>query len=316
MKWGEHSNDVQFILQWSPLDSATKAAAKSSEAQGHMGLSKATNNGGTTPVSSPVAAGDLDFSPITRSSTASLSPTKSLGHDFGFPSGTMSADSCSASAVVSNKKKDLSVTSRGGLPSHRDLMMSSSSGCETGVPYNGKVMTHKNSSGNLPSEEPEFSNRKLKDLNISSPPPYRDPPTPGRSQSGNGSSLKELPPYRDPPPPNPTSRSHLQRIVNNHSPVSSSSVSGSICSSIGNRASPVLFNGSSINGVGGSSSGNTVLSKDSAKFMSPSQHSLSSSSQPSDTTDSQMSWKNKVCTIIGTNIVFDLVNYSLQVYRI
>jgi Ras association domain-containing protein 7/8 len=288
MKWGEHSNDVQFILQWSPLDSAAKASGgKSAEGQ----LSKAVGNGGSA--SSPVASGETTdspsgngFSPLTHPTHSPLSPTKPLSLD----PGTLPMES--GTGVLSSKKRETNVMMRGA---HRDAMMNSSSGSETSSPYNGRLLPGKSMS----SEESEPHNRKSKDLNLVSPPPYRDPPTPGKL-SGVGSSLKELPPYRDPPPPNlnPTSRSHLQRIVSNHSPVLTHSSSNSTCSSVVgtpqnglSRDSPVLFNGSSINGGSGS------LSKESPKFMTPSQNSLSSFTQPGDTTDNQGSWKYKASNL-------------------
>src|SRR5947209_6019371 len=129
MKWGEHSSDVQFILQWAPLDNAAKSpGAKSPETPTTpQPFGRGTTNGSATPegtLNSPSGypPGSLTNS-MSRSASSPFSSGKPLSSEASSPCGSLPGD-----GGMTNKKNVM----RGQLPPNsRDGRMSSSSGSES-----------------------------------------------------------------------------------------------------------------------------------------------------------------------------------------
>ena len=197
-KWGEYSNDVQFILQRSPLD-ASKPAGEGKTGQQQMKKSS-TFSGEMTqaaiwkappgavnskPLVSSVSAGRLQE---MKADNARLSPDSGRGSD---PTGSDTSN-------FSDQEKARSggsggggggggaVTRPGGFPGY--------------TPPGWQVR-----SARFSSPSPESYGYSGAGRCPPPPPAYRPPPQPASYR--NSSPASDPPPYREPPPP-PGSRTH------------------------------------------------------------------------------------------------------------
>ncbi|CAG7733042.1 unnamed protein product [Allacma fusca] len=222
LKWGEHSNDVQFILQWAPLDSSVpKAPTKNLETQ-NSDYSYGKNN-----------------PPLLASPPGSAQPngTSSKRKSLPFSSNFGNLPSPDGGSMKRNDNLPPSVGVVRGIPQRMNeaVTNSSSSSAFEDPSTNGKVINTNNSGVNnkILSGGPESTfdgdgsspGKKPKELNLSGPPPYREPPNPAKilthSPVNVNSGSKGLPPYREPPPPN---LNHQQVPPQQRASVSSSPV--------------------------------------------------------------------------------------------
>ncbi|ODM88731.1 Ras association domain-containing protein 8 [Orchesella cincta] len=313
LKWGEHSNDVQFILQWSPLDSSgtskTTSPGKSGQSTGNGGgenLSENQGGGGGSQFILVMRPSPTQLGQVTSSTNPSSS--KQFSHLNGGTVGGGRLPSSEASGVMKGAPQRL-------IFSDAIKEFSSSSQISSGK--------GNSSPGSSLQQGPPPPVGKMKEL--SAPPPYREPPNPITYQgkvspsvsspsSINSPSLKGLPPYREPPPPTmmqqqqpspqyPNPNAYLIRHNNSsNSPVrgASNSTSGGSQSYFGssaNSSSSSLLNNGGTNSCSVSASG-VPSSKESPRHapqVSPSSHdafSASSFNNASDKSDNSF-WNSK-----------------------
>jgi len=344
LKWGEHSNDVQFILQWSPLDS-TSSAIKSGQTQsgkfhstGGVDSSCSDNSSSHSPLlgskSNVLPAGAQSNLSSGNTNSDALSPLSQINGPAGVKKSTTTGSLSSYTSNVSSESRPVySSYSQNGqeianTPSH--VVENLTNGDALKLSKNGGVQRSSarqfgsdNISLNYPVNS-SGSNGKLLDAGISSiqsigkldtklstPPPYREPPSPschstppltspnpGMSSPG----VKSLPPYREPPPPNV---SHLPTYLNKGGNTASAAVHGISPSAMmkGNQSSsfaphniPSSMNNSGLNEAIGS--GFVIPSqKETHKYLpvaanvNPQNDSLSSISSTSEKSEA---WKTKV----------------------
>lgn len=265
MKWGEHSNDVQFILQWAPLDpananSGTKPTGKPSESTNYFPFAKTPNS--STPTSNSGSSTPTSHSQLPNG------PNK-------IPVNNVSSSPAGAESPVdlNGLKKDINV--RSALHFRPDIFGNCPS-LPQGLTNGKGIGPSKSLSTFGPGPGPE--GRRTNEMSSVCPPPYRDPPTPTKPTG----LPKELPPYRDPPPPN---------LRNNNSPILSLTPNSTSSSSSGyHNTTGSLNQGNSVSGVipnSGSSSpfistNGSTSHKDAPTKLSSvtSQHDISSALSP------------------------------------
>lgn len=185
-KWGEYSNDVQFILQRSPLD-ASKAGGeaktgqmkKSSTFSGQMNQAaiwKAPPGAVSSkqPMVSSLSTGRLQ-------DTARLSPDSGRGSD---PTGSDTSNFSDQEKVRGGGSQQLSRPNLSGY-----------------TPPGWQVRSARFTS---PSPDRGGENYGYSGASRCLPPAYRPPPQPGSLR--NSSPASDPPPYREPPPPPGSSR--------------------------------------------------------------------------------------------------------------
>lgn len=276
LKWGEHSNDVQFILQWSPLDSSAKGQASKNvpsdsspidhSNSSHSSSSKSNNSHSNSP-RGLIKTPNILHSSLSRS-FASGKANSTLQQDLsGLQSGIdgQKNDSQRSSSVSQRLVSPDSGNAPDVSTSTLDILS-----CSSGVKMQSS------STGSNVSKESASWNGKLKGIN--SPPPYRDPPNPVKYSSGSGQSptsmssgqsshapvAKELPPYREPPPPISSSIQQQQRVARfspNYSPNGSQNYSHSPKASLTSSSNHSATNnqhGYSPSGMAGNTSNSSV----------------------------------------------------------
>lgn len=304
---GEHSNDMQFILQWSPLESATNASNRSGQVplqkvQRVVESSCSDNSSSHSP--SPLSKPNHQF-------TTTGSPSTLIGPIGGTlqPNGPKK-NSGSSSSYTSNDSRLWSPFSQNGpngssatmLPNTETFNDIRSQPPSASGSVRGGAPTQR-----LPLDHVFYGNKPSEKSSISSPPPYREPPSPSSAhnnqtpplaspQTVNMVGMKSLPPYREPPPPNLTGPPNfaVKNINSNSSKCNSPSTS-----SLGTNAGYNDGNNSgmmSANNVmnGGGVHGFSIPSQnDFVKYASPSSQQQDSLSSGVSSNDVE-SWKNKV----------------------
>ncbi|CAL8079262.1 unnamed protein product [Orchesella dallaii] len=238
LKWGEHSNDVQFILQWSPLDSSSTSKTTSPGKSGH---STGNGGGGGENVSENPQGGGSQF----KTGTASYSPSGGSTNQSNSVSQTNGLSSSKKPSYPSSNSYHSSNPLPNQRPSPTLLGQVNSS---TNNPSSSKQFPHLNGGsvgggGRLPSSESSgvmkgapqrliFSDA-IKEFSSSSQV------SSGKGSNSPGSSLqqgapppagkmKELsapPPYREPPNPI-TYQGKVSPSVSSPSSINSPSLKG------------------------------------------------------------------------------------------
>ena len=217
-KWGEYSNDVQFILQRSPLDPVSKSPSSPSPGQetkgpGYPGMKKSPTFPGTLPPSNQAAIwksppGVMSSKPVVSASSGRLSELASASrHLSPEVSARLSPDSGRGSdptgSDTSNFSDQEKARGRGqGGPGAR-----SSQGPVSGYTPPGWAGLRAGARFTSPSPDrgPEYGYSQARQgAGPSLPPAYRPPPPALRNSSP--ASVSDPPPYREPPPPPPGAR--------------------------------------------------------------------------------------------------------------
>lgn len=298
---------MQFILQWSPLESATNASNRSGQVplqkvQRVVESSCSDNSSSHSP--SPLSKPNHQF-------TTTGSPSTLIGPIGGTlqPNGPKK-NSGSSSSYTSNDSRLWSPFSQNGpngssatmLPNTETFNDIRSQPPSASGSVRGGAPTQR-----LPLDHVFYGNKPSEKSSISSPPPYREPPSPSSAhnnqtpplaspQTVNMVGMKSLPPYREPPPPNLTGPPNfaVKNINSNSSKCNSPSTS-----SLGTNAGYNDGNNSgmmSANNVmnGGGVHGFSIPSQnDFVKYASPSSQQQDSLSSGVSSNDVE-SWKNKV----------------------
>ena len=189
-KWGEYSNDVQFILQRSPLDASKPAGEgktgqqqmkKSSTYSGEMNQAAiwkappgVVTNTTSKPLVSSVSTGRLQE---MKADNARLSPDSGRGSD---PTG-----SDTSNFSDQEKVRGGGGVTRPGYPGYTPGY----------TPPGWQVRSARFSS---PSPESYGYSGGVRSQPQPPPPAYRPPPQPGHYR--NSSPASDPPPYREPPP--------------------------------------------------------------------------------------------------------------------
>lgn len=168
-KWGEYSNDVQFILQ----RSGTNTSSGTSGGAGRISHS-------LSPTSPPPSPSDIPPPPPDRNKDIRKSLTFSSGGSGG-----------------STVRRTDNVGVVRGVP--QSLQVKNQQGVSPTSSSQQQVLSSGNETGNSPQQQGLGGGRR-------EAPPYRDPPGPvshlGYSIGGQQQAPRALPPYRNPPPPN------------------------------------------------------------------------------------------------------------------
>jgi hypothetical protein len=213
LKWGEHSNDVQFILQWSPLDS-TSSSNKSGQLQSgkfhtsgggvESSCSDNSSSHSPSPLSKPIstpftgAASNLSSGVNNSSALSPLSQANGPGSKKSTATGSLSSNVSSESRVgnspysqsgpegpmnashapehlVNSEVLKLSKINGGGIGRSSTRQV----GSDTSTPYtmnsSSSGLNGKAMDNMIPSIQ---SIGKLVDPKLTTPPPYREPPSP------------------------------------------------------------------------------------------------------------------------------------------
>lgn len=188
MKWGEYSNDVQFILQRSQLDDYKTVSSLSSQAKQRPTPTDTTHN--FSPTSSYQ---DYNTKSPDKSKDIRKSLTFSGGSHHGSPDQPKN-ENAGIVKVVQQKSYDVEVKDI------RNIIK-----CE-----------------NIYSSPTKNDNISSYQQLRREAPPYRDPP--GPNNGTNSPHQRVLPPYRDPPPPTQSPSKSSSSSIRASSPGSNSSV--------------------------------------------------------------------------------------------
>jgi len=215
-KWGEYSNDVQFILQRSPLDSSKSPTSPSPQKAAKPSDGKAPNNVPPPPSTysqnqvkkSSTFSGQLNQAAIWKTppgvsqkpvvssiSTGRLQEIKTPLQDGARLSPDSGRGSDPTGSDTSNFSDQEKARSGGAVP--RTSHLPPSGYQPPGWPGYGQRTRFTSPSPDR-STDPAYGYSQARSGN--NPPAYRPPPQPGFSQ-GRNASPADPPPYREPPPP-------------------------------------------------------------------------------------------------------------------
>jgi len=214
-KWGEYSNDVQFILQRSPLDPVSKSPSSPAqpEAQGpaYPGMKKSPTFPGTLPPSNQAAIwksppGVVSSKPVVSASSSRLSELASAAsasrHLSPEVSARLSPDSGRGSDPTGSDTSNFSDQEKargaqGVRSSHQAPVQGYTPPGWAGLRPGARLTSPS------PDRGPEYGYSQARG-GPSLPPAYRPPPPALRNASP--ASVSDPPPYREPPPPPPGAR--------------------------------------------------------------------------------------------------------------
>ena len=206
-KWGEYSNDVQFILQRSPLDpskspgspapkeAAAKQGALPPAVPGGQPMKKSTTFSGPLPSHQPAIwkspPGVMSHKPMVSSvSSGRLSDlSRPFPPDTGLTGARLSPDSGRGSDPTGSDTSNFS-------DQEKARHVRSSQAVSGYTPPGWQVRSARFTS---PSPDRQQQDHSL--YGYSRPPAYRPPPHVGPSSLLRNSSPADPPPYREPPPP-------------------------------------------------------------------------------------------------------------------